>query len=673
MGILSSCSSSSVTAPPTSAAPGTAIVSGTVDLSASNKPSVSDRLAVGVGIVVKAYDMNGAEAGGTTTDANGHYSLALKQNGTYVIKITFGNVVLKALVALGAGPETANVNPTSTAIVLIFAKSLGVTNFGEPGVPFTGVGAINLTSSITAITGDSRFAALVANIVAAVVAGDTGAVNTTLIIIITLPTTATNTATSTTTNTGTGTGTTTCPAGQIIGFYGTCVATPVCYPPAYLSDSGYCASPPPSPITSAPTITGAVVASWGKVKVSWAAPDGVVSLYNLYYRTSPGVTKANGTKVSNATSGVTLTGLLNNQKYYFVVTAVNDGGESVTSGEASATMYKIPRFAYAANQGADTVSMYTVDSSTGALAAETPATIATGSQPVFVTVDPLGRFAYVGNVGGSSVSMYTINQTSGLLSGGTTVATPGNAFSVAVDPSGKFAYVLSKNVNFVSKYTIDQTTGLLSNVVTVASGGSSPQSITIDPSGKYAFIAYIASDNASAWTISPSTGELTNVAWIAAGTQPTSITVDPSGKFVYVTNQASSDVSMYTIDQTTTPGALIAVTPAVVSAGASPQSVSVDPSGKFAYVANGTGNTISAYTINQTSGELTEITGSPFAAGGNPFGVAVDPSGKYVYTANRTGNSVSRFTIDQTTGALTSNESIAADTNTRSIAIMGGS
>jgi YVTN family beta-propeller protein len=99
-----------------------------------------------------------------------------------------------------------------------------------------------------------------------------------------------------------------------------------------------------------------------------------------------------------------------------------------------------------------------------------------------VTVDPLGKFAYAANQNDDTVSMYTIDSSTGILTPTTpaTVGTGGSPFGVTVDPSSKFAYVpnaYSQPNNFVSQYTIDSVTGVLTpNTPSVVSAGNSPTS-----------------------------------------------------------------------------------------------------------------------------------------------------------------------------------------------------
>jgi 6-phosphogluconolactonase (cycloisomerase 2 family) len=314
-----------------------------------------------------------------------------------------------------------------------------------------------------------------------------------------------------------------------------------------------------------------------------------------------------------------------------------------------------PRFAYVADFSAATVSVFTIDYTTGALTQITGSPFPIPVEAFTVTTDPSGKFAYVTELG---ISAYTINATTGAL---TVVA--GSPFSpaepgptqVAVDPSGRFAYVANYSSDSdVSAYTINATTGAL----TAVSGspfpaGYFPFSVTVDPSGQFAYVANESDNDVSAYTINATTGALTQITGspFAAGNQPVSVTVDPSGKFAYVANNGDNDVSAYTINATT--GALTQITGSPFAAGNQPVSVTVDPSGKFAYVANIGDNDVSAYTINAATGALTQITGSPFPAGSEPRSVTDDPSGTFAYVANSGDNTVSAYTINATTGALT--------------------
>jgi hypothetical protein len=92
---------------------------------------------------------------------------------------------------------------------------------------------------------------------------------------------------------------------------------------------------PPPVIPSAPTDLTAIGGT-GQVTLAWTAVSNATS-YNVYYATSAGVTSANGTKIPATTNGNVQTGLTAGTSYFYIVTALNSGGESLASTEVSAT------------------------------------------------------------------------------------------------------------------------------------------------------------------------------------------------------------------------------------------------------------------------------------------------------------------------------------------------
>jgi hypothetical protein len=73
------------------------------------------------------------------------------------------------------------------------------------------------------------------------------------------------------------------------------------------------------------------------VTLAWDDVPNATS-YNIYWRDKPGVTRNNGTKISNVKNPHKITGLKMGGKYYFIVTAVNASGESKESEEFSFTV-----------------------------------------------------------------------------------------------------------------------------------------------------------------------------------------------------------------------------------------------------------------------------------------------------------------------------------------------
>jgi 6-phosphogluconolactonase len=335
-----------------------------------------------------------------------------------------------------------------------------------------------------------------------------------------------------------------------------------------------------------------------------------------------------------------------------------------------------PEFAYVLTGYA--VSMYTVDSCTGAFTVASPASVTTGytypqdDNAEQMVVDPAGRFAYVANLvsnvsGPSTISMYTINSTTGVLSPTTPATVPTGWFpqGIAIDPLGRFVYTANTNDSSVSMFTINQSTGVLTpttpaSVSTMIPNEllSAPGFLTVDPTGGFLYVSASDSDGAtvSMFTINQTTGFLTptSPATVSTGGIPFQVVVAPSGKFAYVVNNLSGPgdglgVWQYTVNSVT--GVLTQNTPPAIGAGNAPTAVVVDPSSKFAYVVNRIDNTVSMYTIDPTTGNLTlnasaaNPTGT-IATGNEPFRINFDPSGKFVYVANEGGTQASIYTVN---------------------------
>jgi hypothetical protein len=75
----------------------------------------------------------------------------------------------------------------------------------------------------------------------------------------------------------------------------------------------------------------------GYVTITWSPVVGATS-YNIYSNANSSVTKDNaGDKIIGASSPYTQTKLNNGTTYYFIITAVNSGGESYPSSQQSIT------------------------------------------------------------------------------------------------------------------------------------------------------------------------------------------------------------------------------------------------------------------------------------------------------------------------------------------------
>ncbi len=87
-----------------------------------------------------------------------------------------------------------------------------------------------------------------------------------------------------------------------------------------------------------------------------------------------------------------------------------------------------------ANHTSNSVSIYSVDATTGALAPIAGSPVATGAGPFDVAIDPAGKFAYVTNYTDGTVSSYSRDGTTGALTSisGGTVPTGVRPFAIVI-------------------------------------------------------------------------------------------------------------------------------------------------------------------------------------------------------------------------------------------------
>ena len=349
------------------------------------------------------------------------------------------------------------------------------------------------------------------------------------------------------------------------------------------------------------------------------------------------------------------------------VTAAHAGGSVSTGVTITVNTLQPTSFAFVGNGSDGTLSLYTVNASTGQLRAN--GYVATGLNPRAVSIHPSGSFAYVTGSSSSSnaISAFTINAATGTVKSLGAVGTGSQPSAVAVDSSGRFAYVTNLASNDVSAFTINGTTGSLTSVGPTIAAGTGPNSVAIDPSGRFVYVSSQASNTVSAYTINASTGALTSAGSpVATGQTPSSVRVDASGRFVYVANQTSNDISAYAINPST--GGLTSVGP-TVAAGNGPSAIGTEVTGHFAYAANSVDGTVSAYAINQSTGALTSL-GPAVAAGTGPSSITVDASGSFVYVANTGVANVSVYTINKANGTLSAFQTMATRAGPASVALV---
>jgi 6-phosphogluconolactonase len=373
------------------------------------------------------------------------------------------------------------------------------------------------------------------------------------------------------------------------------------------------------------------------------------------------------------------TGSLSSSGSTFVRSTVSNATQlAISSGSAPVTF--APQFVFVANSGSNNVSAYTINPTSGALAAVSGSPFAAGTNPMSVSTDFPGRFAYVANNGSNNVSGFSINQTTGVLSPmtGSPFAVGTGPASVLVEPSSEFVYSGNSGSQNISEFTLSPSTGALSAISGSPVGTLlNITSMSSDPTGQLVFAAGTQSNvgmlniytvNLNQLPFPAPNGSLqilTQASAAGVGLKTSSVAIHPFARFAYVANMGSDNLTGFSFASNGT----VALPGSPFATGTTPTGVAIDPSGRFVYVANSGSNNLSGFSIDPTTGAATPLATSPFPAGTNPSAIAVDGSGKFLLVTNKDDNTVSVFAIDSNTGALTAVAGSPFSTGTAPVAI----
>jgi len=193
------------------------------------------------------------------------------------------------------------------------------------------------------------------------------------------------------------------------------------------------------------------------------------------------------------------------------------GSGPITAGldtPAGIVVDRTGTYVYVTNQGAqgsasaNTINAYKIGAN-GALTALGTASYPTGNTPAFATIDFTGNHIYVANNGDGTVSGYTLNKSTGALTAMTPATITGTAnhvLNLVVDPSSKYLYVLDAGDPLTNPVTNGQVFGYVLNADgtipstpitgTPITAGPVPTGIAIDISG-----TLLAVDNSGATTL----------------------------------------------------------------------------------------------------------------------------------------------------------------------------
>jgi 6-phosphogluconolactonase (cycloisomerase 2 family) len=412
-------------------------------------------------------------------------------------------------------------------------------------------------------------------------------------------------------------------------------------------------------------------------------------------------------------------------------------GSGALSGPAMIVIDPSNKFLYVTLNGDKTVVGLTIGAggTLGVLGVAVPGSpFSTGSGPVGIAMDAAGAFLVVVNQNDNTLTYYSLNSTTGALTAGGTVQTRPvpqlvNLYTGIASPVITPKTVEAANSgtsNDISSYTVNAGTGALTAAATSPTAGVAGNSqVAVTQTGTFFYTASTSALKLGAFSVNGSAAltALTGSPADLGGDTPAGVYADPSGQFVYVGDSKANVIIDFTNSSGTistgthsaslgsvnaiagdAQGSLIfalgaaQIQPAIIdsangsltvltggSTGVNTLSLAgnwtagaVDASGLFLVAVNSTGHNIQSFAITPVTGNIASTTnctvvpfadgcltpGGSVAAGSNgPYAITFDPLNRFVFLADLAAGTVKTFTFDATTGALTAGSSTAAAAN----------
>jgi 6-phosphogluconolactonase len=293
------------------------------------------------------------------------------------------------------------------------------------------------------------------------------------------------------------------------------------------------------------------------------------------------------------------------------------------------------KFLYVANAQANTISLFNI-ASDGTLSQNTTPTPAGGTGPHGVVVDPSGKFLLVTNTFTDNISVFSIDSGSGALTpvAGSPFYANSGPGEILIAPSGDLVYVTNSGVGTVTGFTFSNSTGLLTSVGPPSYSGAGATGMAVDNTGTHLYVANTSAVNnpptsvgnisgfninqtqgASYGTLSPVTGSPFTA---VAGSGPTALARSPNNFLFATTPGGTYSVWVFTIAQS---GVLTPTINSPFSVASGGLFALLDNTGSFFYIGSPTG--IQGYVPDQNTGQPVVITGSPYSTNGTSPGKMV--------------------------------------------------
>ncbi len=271
-----------------------------------------------------------------------------------------------------------------------------------------------------------------------------------------------------------------------------------------------------------------------------------------------------------------------------------------------------------------------------------------------VVVDPSNRFVYVADQNIDSISVFKINPTTGALTEimpRIPLTAPGlvglSPAAMTMDSGGKFLFVGNQNSTDVWVFSIADSGALTFVSRTLLAAG--PSGLTLSASGDFLYVPVPTFSAVYAFSVSSGTLTQVGTPFVVSGGVGNNVGIDPNGQFLYVPNPSTNTVTVLRIQ----PDGSLGFGAGAFATGTTPVAAATNATGAFVYVANFGSTNLSQFQLDTTTGQLVPLSSSTAGTGTQPSSIIVDPTAKFIFVVNQKSNSVTEFTAN-TNGTLAS-------------------
>jgi 6-phosphogluconolactonase len=235
------------------------------------------------------------------------------------------------------------------------------------------------------------------------------------------------------------------------------------------------------------------------------------------------------------------------------LTFLNDA--TTTGGPVYVSIDKTGKFAFVSfyNEGSVQVFSLGADGSVGTSVDSEN----TGANAHSIVIDPTNSFVFVPNKGANAISQFALDATTGALTANTppSAACEGGPRHLAFSANGDHAYVIAENGATITTFDYDDAAGTLTSVETIPvvpadfAGNKQAADIHVTPDGKFLYGTNRATTDSTIGMYSiGADGKLTNLGFEnTRGSSPRNFSIHPNGKLLLVGNHDSDNVASFRI------------------------------------------------------------------------------------------------------------------------------